>query len=523
MLNSSTYSGSRTDLNLTKTQKYSSNQWHAPTSQNLNLTGSGNWFGERITLRRDNPPSDFFADNVTEIVSHNASISFANGTSYVPISLLSLNPGTVSSPTTLNASAVGYSLLSESALDRNIPSNSWGLHIGSGAFNITGSMYFGGYDQNRVIEEPATFSDNVLSLTSITLGTISGVSPWDSQDLSQNYLKANGSIVNTLQAAVDPSLPYLYLPADTCLALARVLPIRLDTGLNLYIWDTSRSGYNDIISSPSFLNFTFSDSSQKPVSIKVPFSLFNLTLDTPITTTPTPYFPCMSSSPSNLEPWSLGRAFLQAAYIGQNNDAKVFWLAQAPGPKLPTTSPIVKTISSSDKTILKYSGAPSWEDTWSEVLKPLTASSATNGSPSTASGNEPSPSPSNSSLSSGAKAGIAVGVIIGVLLLAIFALLTIRYRRQQRSSSEKGSRKRPQSFQPHGAELVQPGPHNDWGFPNKASGMEQTGNPPPFHASSRVRHETHGWNPTEVSGDALGQRVVEVQGDDGFRGEGGTR
>ena len=507
---SSTYSGSRTDLNFTITQSFSSNQWHESTSQLLNLTGSGKWFGERLTLSRTNTPN-FYADGIAEIVSHEASVSFANGASYVPISLLSLNPGTVPSPTTQNASHVGHSLINDLISQNNISSNSWGLHVGSGAFNITGSMYLGGYDQNRVIEAPAIFSSHKLTLTSITLGTTSGLSPWSSQELQQNYLRANGSTLDTLEASADPSVPYLYLPADTCSALASVLPIKPYSDLNLYSWDTSNSTYHDMISSPSFLNLTFPDSSHQPISIRLPLSLLNLTLDAPIVTTPTPYFPCRPSSPSLSTAWALGRAFLQAAYIGRDNDADVFWLAQAPGPKLPTTDPVVKTISSTDRTIAQYPAAPKWEDTWAGVLKPLTsASSSSSPSPSTSSSSSPAPS-SPQPLTPAAKAGIAIGALAAAALLCL--LIFIIFRRRKRGQQS------PTSLPPlkrYAAELMQPGPSNDWGYHarNKAPGAIE------------ARHEAPGgWQPAEVEGSGIvgkwmaGQGLVEVQGSKRFGGE----
>ena len=453
--------------------------------------------------------SSIMTGNISEIVSHNSSITFPNGTSYVPISLLSLNPQTVPNPSTLNASKVGFSLLGMLDFQNNISSKSWGLHVGSGAFNITGSMYFGGYDQNRVIERPATFTNNTIELNSITLGTTSGVSPWTNGELNENFLKANGSIVDTLPATADPSVPYLYLPGDTCSALASALPVVLNTDLDLYLWDTSSTAYSDIVSSPSFLNFTFAPSSGEPISIKVPFALLNLTLDFPVVPAPTPYFPCRPSSPSIPDPWRLGRAFLQAAYIGQNNDADVFWLAQAPGPNLPTTDPVVKTIASTDRSIAQYSpGAPKWEDTWSDVLKPLTSTSPATGN----STNSPPPPATDSSLSGGAKAGIAVGVIIGVFLLALLAFLVIRHRRrQQQTPGAAANAPVPPPKDVHGMESMQPGQYNDWVYGNKTPGMAQGSHPPLSYTQPNVTHEApHGWQPTEVPGDSVVNRPVEA-------------
>jgi hypothetical protein len=69
--------------------------------------------------------------------------------------------------------------------------------------------------------------------------------------------------------------------------------------------------------------------------IKVPFSLLNVTLDIPIVEKPTPYIPYHSYTlnPDNKnDRYKLGRAFLQAAYIGRNWASQMTWLGQAPGP-----------------------------------------------------------------------------------------------------------------------------------------------------------------------------------------------
>jgi hypothetical protein len=74
-----------------------------------------------------------------------------------------------------------------------------------------------------------------------------------------------------------------------------------------------------IISSPAFLSFTFrlNMSTSQNITINVPFGLLNLTLTTPIVANPTQYFPLRpGQGPSGS--YELGRAFMQAAFVGVN-------------------------------------------------------------------------------------------------------------------------------------------------------------------------------------------------------------
>lgn len=102
------------------------------------------------------------------------------------------------------------------------------------------------------------------------------------------------------------------------------------------------------------------------MTIKVPFALLNLTLIQPIIDTPTQYLPLRpGQGPSGS--YELGRAFLQAAFIGVNwqtaqGDGDGAWfLAQAPGPNTPSKNPLT-VIDAKNSTIIGLNA--SWEDTW---------------------------------------------------------------------------------------------------------------------------------------------------------------
>ncbi|KAJ5452899.1 hypothetical protein N7445_001082 [Penicillium cf. griseofulvum] len=305
-----------------------------------------------------------------------------------------------------------------------IPSYSYGMHIGSASFGISGSLKLGGYDQGRVFgdvsAQPVDSGKFPIELIDIGIGVAKGGSPWKSSNMTGLLAQSNSSLASGFTVAVDPANPYIYLPQSSCDAIAANLPVTYNPGLGLYFWDTADAQYTKIVTSPSYLGFTFTKNgvNTEDITIKVPFALLNLTLEAPLVNTPTQYFPCMAT---NSTP-ALGRAFLQAAFVGVNWSKKSWFLAQAPGPDYSYIQNVVD-ISDSD-TAIKSSGnswEPTWENTWT-VLAP-TNSSTTNLTTSTTTG--------STGLSTGAKAGIGAGCGIAALAAVAAACWFIYHRRQK--------------------------------------------------------------------------------------------
>jgi len=190
------------------------------------------------------------------------------------------------------------------------PSNSFTLHIGSASLGPGGSLTFGGYDKSRVLGDVGIFDFNTdvgmsLSLLDIEIGVENGGSPFDfiSQD---HLLRQNSTSPRASMTVINPLVPYLFLSADTCAAIAQHLPVTLQSDIGLYTWNTADPRYQRIVSSRAYLQFVFENKVSSNTSIKVPFQLLNLTLEAPIVAIPQPYFPCRPHSQQ-----ILGRAFLQ--------------------------------------------------------------------------------------------------------------------------------------------------------------------------------------------------------------------
>ncbi|KAL8727697.1 MAG: hypothetical protein Q9166_005870 [cf. Caloplaca sp. 2 TL-2023] len=315
-----------------------------------------------------------------------------------------------------------------------IESASYGLHIGSAALKLPLSLWFGGYDQSRVIGPVSAlpshnnFLDNFfIDLLDIGVGVEYGASPFAYSSKEGLLAEGNASIASSISVDLNPAAPYLYLPQSTCTAITQDLPVTYQSKHGLYFWDTKDPRYERIVDSPTYLSFTFRTTNLATVNltIKVPFQLLNLTLEQPLTTTTTPYFPCQPPQGfinfgQGPTPYSLGRAFLQAAFIGVNWDQGLghWYLAQAPGPN--TAINPVPTLFTEDMN----GSLIDWSDTWKIHWTALPENNSTaidNGSSRAA----------TSELTNGAYAGIGIGCAAAVGI-AVLAFILVRRDRQRK-------------------------------------------------------------------------------------------
>lgn len=318
--------------------------------------------------------------------------------------------------TVSNGSLVEYDgFLNKAYQTGNIPSVSYGLHVGSVWPPVPGSLVLGGYDRSRCISTPIMSDQNFL-LAELSLEVTSGGWPFlDSAKVDSGHLlRSSNATSNSLTVVPNPGVPYMYLPESTCSMIASFLPVTFDQSIGYYVWDTTDPAFEKIMSSPSALRFSF-DTESGITNISVPFALLNLTLDYPLANTPTQYFPCAPYVPSDDSHYHLGRAFLQAAFLGQNGQTQKTFLAQAPGPGLRAEA--ITKLASTDTGLTAMANPPYWNATWSDQLKAL----PTNRLSSLGDGG------GHGDLSGGAIAGAVVGGVAGLAgLCAIAALIWFR-------------------------------------------------------------------------------------------------
>ncbi|EPE29610.1 Acid protease [Glarea lozoyensis ATCC 20868] len=333
------------------------------------------------------------------------------------------------------------------------PSNSYGMHLGAVAKGISPSLYFGGFDQTRALgsvsAQPYEISNLPIDLLDIGIGVAEGSSPFNFTSVSGLLTKGNSSMGVATTVYVEAPLPWIYLPKSACDAITQSLPVVFEDKYGLYFWDIEDPRYAKIVSSPAFLSFTFrlSGSVTNNMTINVPFALLNLTLTAPIIDKPTPYFPLRPGLGPHGK-YELGRAFLQAAFVGVNWQTAmgtgngVWFLAQAPGPNTPSKG-TPTTIKSSDTSIVGSTAV--WKDTWKGAWTVLNDAGDVVSAPppaTTPSGTStPTETPGSvkeaSKLGAGAIAGIVVGVAAIIMIgCLIGAWLWFKNRRSDGTTGE---------------------------------------------------------------------------------------
>ena len=379
-----------------------------------------------------------------------------------------------------------------------IPSSSFGLHIGSVPMGQPGSLVLGGYDKSRVLGDIGAFDisgdlgEPIISMIDVTIGVEQGETPFKTPRIGSLY-RANGN--ESVPVSLNPTVPYMFLPLGTCEAIAEYLPVRFDRGLGLYIWNTQDPQHGRVIGSPSYLQFTFQQSSSTNLTIKLPFALLNLTLESPIVDSPQQYFPCKPYNSADSR-WYLGRAFLQAAHLAINWEQRKFFLGQAPGPN---SGPSQITAMQPDDISLSSSPpgdfASSWARAWTIIPLPSTPSSAAETNPA-------SQGPSNETdLAPAAKAGVGVGVTTAVMA-AIGIFIVILWKRRTAARSRSAQNLPQSTMSDKGGQppcpTLKPSPPqmHEMGMEQGARGayspaLNRTDHDPPDHASKPAKQEMH--------------------------------
>lgn len=394
-------------------------------------------------------------------------------------------------------------------------SNSFGLHIGSALFNYGPVMNYGGYDRGRTIGPVVTFGSSAPFLQDIVIGVETGSSPF-AFDAQTGLLRDNSSATganNAIPVFPDPRGPYLSLPKQTCDRIASLLPVTFDNSSGLYLWNKDDPLHNKIVSSPAYLGFVFppAGGSTASTTIKVPFPLLNLTLSSTISgkESDLPYFPCQPYVPraplqSGFYPTSgtypLGRAFLQAAFVGRNWGTGTSWIAQAPGPggSGQGLGQEITQIAAKDTMIDTHHEdgifKTSWEAHWTPLaMKQSKNNSATDAPVATANTTTNiDDSAHDGSLSTGAEIGIGAGSgIAGLLAIAGLVVFLFKKRlsfRKARAESNSDGQDRPPPFET----LVISRPFQDF---SKVSGYSEA---PSCANPQELKYDANRWTDARI-------------------------
>lgn len=281
------------------------------------------------------------------------------------------------------------SLMSSLKNQSIIPSLTWGYT--AGAYNVQpepifGSLTLGGYDTTR-------FTPNDLNFTMFE--DISRDLLVTVQNITTNGTSGGALYSQSFAAYIDSLVPYLWLPTDACTAFEHAFNLTWNDTAELYF--ISDALHAQLLSENPTVSFALGPSSSgEAVTIALPYSIaLDLNASFPLADPSSRYFPLKRAD--NSTQYTLGRAFLQSAYVIANYEYFNFSVSQALYPS---------------------SGASS------NVLS-LPARGAS--------------SSSSSSLGTGAIVGIAVAAVAILAIVAIAVFIIIRGRRRAETRTSEHS------------------------------------------------------------------------------------
>lgn len=281
-----------------------------------------------------------------------------------------------------------------------------------------GSLTLGGYDQNRFEANDIQFEfaadpirDTVVAIQSIS-----------------TQAKNSSSSVELLPAPIfaliDSTVSHMWLPIDACQAFESEFGLTFDETYQLYLVNSSL--HDSLLARNPSVNFTLGTTTSGPekVTISLPYAAFDVSAQSPYQglADRSFYFPLRRAQ--NDTQYTLGRVFMQEAYITVDYERATFNVSQCTWPQG----------DGIDSDIIAIPAAPRSENSGYSGA----SSGATTNIPKTGSNQ----SSSSAHLSGGAIGGIVAGSVIGVC--ALIGLVTWYIRRERKKKArlaemEKGS------------------------------------------------------------------------------------
>ncbi|KAK3691728.1 hypothetical protein LTR37_018456 [Vermiconidia calcicola] len=235
---------------------------------------------------------------------------------------------------------------------KDIPSVSYGYTAGNRyrLDGVYGSLTLGGYDQNRFIPTDVTFPfyEDISRDLSVNLHAIA-----TSKGTPSNLLP-DGSI----SIFIDSTVPELWLPESACAAFEEAFGIQYDNDLNRYT--ISSSTRQRLLTQDAEITLMIGPevNGGETVDITLPYSAFDLQLGFPIISVNSSsryYFPLQRAT--NSTQYTLGRTFLQEAYLIADYERQNFSVSQCGWEEEKVSSQKVVSIISSHLNTSSISSA----------------------------------------------------------------------------------------------------------------------------------------------------------------------
>ena len=240
------------------------------------------------------------------------------------------------SPYAVNISTINDpkpSFLGALAQQNQVPSTSWAYTAGAHYRQPTafGSLTLGGYDTTRFVQHNITFPfgpdtsrDLIVPIQSVTSDAAAG-SPL---------------LSDVIYAYIDSLVPHIWLPLEVCEAFERAFGLVYNETAGLYLVnDTLHDRLSAQNPNVTFILGIPGSIENDTVDIVMHYGSFDLMTDYPTVNNATRYFPLKQAH--NSSQYTLGRAFLQDAYVIADYDRSNFSVSQAVFPNGSNTQQIV--------------------------------------------------------------------------------------------------------------------------------------------------------------------------------------
>lgn len=296
------------------------------------------------------------------------------------LGVLALNPRPTNFSTFVNNPQVSFiqALRNQNA----IPSVSWSYTAGASyRFNkVFGSLVIGGYDTSRFTYSNMTFP----FYEDISRDLLVGIQKITS-DATTTPLLSDGVF-----AFIDSTIPYIYLPLETCQEFEKAFGLTWNSTSELYLVNSTL--HSSLLKTNPNITFSLGTTASggDTIDIILPYAAFDLNVSWPYVSDTSYYYPLKRAT--NSTQYTLGRAFLQEAYLIADYERSNFSVFPC------------KWEANAQSTIVAI---PSINDT-------------------TTSNNTTTPATPHSAKSS-VSVGLIVGIVIGALVVIVITAFLIWY------------------------------------------------------------------------------------------------
>ncbi|KAK5163799.1 uncharacterized protein LTR77_010473 [Saxophila tyrrhenica] len=258
------------------------------------------------------------------------------------------------------------SMLSTLRETGQIASTSWGYTAGS---SYLSSPVFGSL--TLIITTPRTPANNAIrggydeaqldaskTLSAIPFGAdFTRDLMVDLQSITHNALGSSPLLSQGVSVFIDSMVTAMWLPIPVCKEFEKAFGLEWDSSSEMYLLSTSQ--HNALLDQNPTLTLTLGSGS-KTVDIKFPYAAFDLEISPPLVSSKSYYFPLKQAQ--NESQYTLGRVFLQEAYVVADYDRQQFQVSQAAHPGTDVEQKITTLYPTDNNSTQSGSGSGSGSD-----------------------------------------------------------------------------------------------------------------------------------------------------------------